>query len=149
MRIARSLRDAFAPSGGDDRSATDRAEVLSPSACASTLHVPRRLMATGYGAANRRSPRIADGARAAETLAQRKKPRTGPPVQEPKRGKPLLHRRSNDAVSCKSCAVDHSGKPATHAIMGPSSNRRDGAHPQWPDAAPPPRALLRGLDLGQ
>src|SRR5260370_42451840 len=147
MRIARSPRDAFAPSGGDDRSATDRAEVLSPSACASTPHVPRRSMATGYGAASRRSPRIADRARAAETLAQQKKPRTRPPVQEPERGKQSLHRRSNDAVSCKSCAVDHSGKPATHAAMDPSSDRTDGAHPQWPDAAPAPRALLRGLGL--
>src|ERR1700730_7433046 len=146
MRIAQSLRDAFAPSGGGVRSATDQAEVLSPAACASTLHVPRRSLATGYGAASRRSPRIAEGARAAETPAQRKKPRTRPPVQEPKRGKPSLHRKSNDAVSCKSCAVDHSGKPARHAAMGPSSNRTDGAHPQWPDATP--RALLRGLGSG-
>src|SRR5258708_2526690 len=148
MRIARSLRDAFAPSGGDDHSATDRAEVLSPSACASTPHVPRRSPATGYGAASRRSPHIAIEARAAETLAQRKKPRTRPPVQEPRRGKPSLHRRSNDAVSCKSCAVDHSGKRAMHAVTGPSLNRTDGEHPQSPDAGPPPRTLLRGLGSG-
>src|SRR4029077_12903588 len=107
------------------------------------------LWTKAYGAASRRSRRIAIGARAEETVGRQNRARTRFLVREPRRGMPLLHRRSGDAVSCKSCALDRPVKPATHAPAGLYSSQTDSAHLPSPDAPLPRRVLFRKLALSR